>query len=91
MTIFDIYIFSFMIESIEQEACFHTIVVMRTKEVSLASKFPHTIFSKNDRISYEVEKEEKDFDYNVEIDAFKVIVHERTLVLANFTHVTEVF
>lgn len=54
-----------MIEDIDNEAQYHTIVVMRTKDVSLATKFPHTIFSKDDRISYQPEKEEKNFEYNV--------------------------
>lgn len=45
-----------MIENIEDEARYHTIVVMRTREVSLATKFPHTIFSKKDDISYTAEK-----------------------------------
>lgn len=60
-----INIFFHMIENIDNEAQYHTIVVMRTKEVSLAIKFPHTIFSKDGRISYQPEKEEKNFEYNV--------------------------
>jgi hypothetical protein len=42
----------FMITNIENEKRYHTIVVMRTKDTKLAMNFPHTIFTKNNKMVY---------------------------------------
>ena len=41
-----------MIPNIEDEKRYHSIVVMRTKDEKLANTFPHTIFTKNNKMVY---------------------------------------
>jgi hypothetical protein len=76
--------------NIEEEAGFHSIVVMRTRQVEVANRFEHTIFTKHDRISYSPEEDEQGFDYNMELDAVKLSWDGRKVVLANFLHVRNV-
>ena len=42
-----------IVEKISEEAKYHTILVMRTKQAALARQFPHTIFTLGNKISYD--------------------------------------
>lgn len=76
-----------MIESIEEEASYHSIVVMRTRSKALAQRFPHTIFSKDEAMNISPDKDESDLDYNYELDAVKYSWQGQKIIMASFSKV----